>query len=120
MTRAEHPPAFLALALLALLPFGCVVAGSPMGVEYKARTQFESEWSKYRKLAPNKAMAIAGDIHGRYVLGYAHVFPSEASAIEEALSACELRREDRRVVAPCKLFAVNEVRVEPERVTPDD
>jgi hypothetical protein len=89
----------------ALVVSGCISSGSPMGVTFKSRTQFEVEWSAYLEMAPHKAMAIAGDIDSQYVLGYSHAYPTEASAIDEALEACEERRTDRRMEAPCKLYA---------------
>jgi hypothetical protein len=76
-----------------------------MGVTFKSRTQFEAEWSAYLKMAPRKAMAIAGDIDSQYVLGYSYAYVREDSAIEEALEACEERRADRRIDAPCRLYA---------------
>ena len=79
-----------------------------MGVTFKFRTQFEAQWSAYLGMAPQKAMAIAGDIDSQYVLGYSHAYPTEDSAIDEALEACEERRTDRRIEAPCKLYAVDD------------
>ena len=112
MTRFERRCLAFLLLLAAISAGGCRSGASPMGVEFKRRTQFESEWSRYRELEPNKAVAIAGDIEGRYVLGYAHALASEASAIEAALADCERRRADRNLDAPCRLFAVNAERVD--------
>ena len=77
-----------------------------MGVTFKTNTQFTSEWSSYRQMLSHKAMAIAGDVESQYILGYSHAYPTEASAIDEALEACEERRMDRRMEAPCKLYAI--------------
>ena len=76
-----------------------------MGVSFKSRTQFEAQWRAFLGMAPQKAMAIAGDIDSQYVLGYSHAYPTEDSAIDEALEACEERRTDRRMEALCKLYA---------------
>jgi hypothetical protein len=112
MIRVERRGVAFALFFSVMLIGGCQSGVSPMGLEFKRRTQFESEWSKYRELQPNKALAIAGDVQARYVLGYAHELADESSAIEQALADCEQRRADRSLDAPCRLFAVNGERVD--------
>ena len=94
--------------LTAVALLGCTSSGTPMGVAFKSRTQFESEWSKYLDFSPNKAIVIAGEIRGRYVLGYSFAFPTEAGAIEDALSACESRRMDRQILSDCVLYAIDD------------
>lgn len=104
----------LAIAMPLILAAGCMSAGSPMGVTYKNRTQFESEWPRYLLFAPNKALAVGGDVRGKYVLGYAHAYPSEGIAAEAALEECEARRTERRIAAPCRLYARGDSPVELE------
>lgn len=87
---------------------GCVSPDTSMGVDFKRQTQFQSEWEMYLEFAPNKAMAITGDVEGRYVMGYSHLLPTEDMAIAEALEACELRRQDRKVDSPCSLYAIGD------------
>ena len=87
---------------------GCGSSGTPMGVAFKTRTQFEVEWAHFLEFEPDKALAIAGDISGRFVLGYSFGYLTEDSAIEAAMEACELRRVDRRIDDDCTLYAVDD------------
>ena len=92
---------------------GCGSSGTSMGVAFKARTQFEAEWAHFLEFEPNKALAIAGDIGGRFVLGYSFGYLTEDSAIEAAMEACELRRADRRIDDDCRLYAVDDRLIAP-------
>ena len=77
---------------------GCFRSGgSPMGVPLRSTTQFESEWSGYQRLTGLKALAVAGDLRGVYVSGFAWAYPAQEFANDEALENCEERRADRRV-----------------------
>ena len=86
---------------------GCGSSGTPMGVAFKARTQFEVEWAHFLEFEPDKALAIAGDVGSRFVLGYSFGYLTEGSAIEAAMEACELRRAERRIDDDCILYAVD-------------
>lgn len=83
-------------------------ARAPIGIPLPASTRFGREWRNYEKLGPHKALAVAGDPHGRYVSGYAFGRSSKGSSIEMALEACESRRRDRRIEEPCRLYAVGD------------
>ncbi len=101
------------LALLVWLAFGAPLAGcsraaKPIGVEMRSVTRFETEWSRYRALEPRKAIAVAGDVTGLHVSGYAFGLPTDQLAVEAALESCEQRRADRRVAAACTIYAVGE------------
>ena len=85
---------------------------SPIGMPLPETTRFECEWKNYSRLQPNKAIAIAGDRQGVYVAGYAYAQASEVEAVEAALAACEGRRADRRIDAPCRTFAIGQHEVE--------
>jgi hypothetical protein len=104
------------LALLALGPLavaGCMRSGgSPMGVPLRERTQFESQWRSYQRLSGLKALAVAGDLEGVYVSGFAFSYPIQALADDEALETCEQRRTDRRIEDACRLYAIGDERVE--------
>ncbi len=95
-----------ALAIVVLLA-GCS-AKPPMGVALRSRSQFENEWGAYLKMAPSKALAVAGDVTMTHVVGYAHGAASDENAAREAIAACEERRGDRRIEGNCRLYAVNE------------
>ena len=99
--------AVLALFLAATLG-GCLRSGTPMGVALRTQTQFDSEFKRYREMALRKAMAVAGDVGGRYVIGYSHAYPTTDMAIEGALEFCEQRRVDRRIESECRIYAVDD------------
>ncbi len=102
-------PAGAALALfLAVTLGGCLQSGTPMGVALRTQTQFDSEFKRYREMAPRKAMAVAGDVGGSYVIGYSHAYPTTDMAIEDALEFCEQRRVDRRIESECRIYAVDD------------
>jgi len=104
MTRLASLCGALAIALLLA---GCR-AKSPMGVALRSSTQFENEWGNYLKMAPSKALAVAGDVTTTHVVGYAHDAANDELAVREAMAACKQRRDDRRIEGACWLYAVNE------------
>jgi hypothetical protein len=100
-------------AMLLLAAGGCLRSGgSPMGIPLREVTQFESEWSTYKRLRPSKALAVAGDLNGAYVSGFAYAYPMQSLANEEALERCEERRVDRRIERACYLYAAGDDRIE--------
>jgi len=98
-----------ALAACLLAAGGCLRSGgSPMGIPLREVTQFESEWKNFQRLRPLKALAVAGDLNGVYVSGFAYAYPFQALANAEALESCEERRADRRVEQECRLYAIGD------------
>jgi hypothetical protein len=85
--------------------------GSPMGVPLREMTQFDSEWKNYQHLGSMKAIAVAGDLNGVYVSGFAFAYPMQMLANDEALENCEERRVDRRIEGECRLYAIDNDRV---------
>ena len=83
-----------------------------MGVPLRTTTQFESEWRSYQRLTGLKALAVAGDLNGVYVSGFAWGYPIQRLANQEALENCEERRRDRRVEDACRLYATGDDLVE--------
>ena len=77
-----------------------------MGIPLREMTQFESEWKNFQRLRPRKALAVAGDLDGVYVSGFAYAYPIQALANAEALENCDERRADRRIEQECRLYAV--------------
>ena len=77
-----------------------------MGIPLREMTQFESEWKNFQRLRPLKALAVAGDLNGVYVSGFAYAYPIQALANAEALENCDERRADRRIEQECHLYAV--------------
>jgi hypothetical protein len=92
---------------LALAASACGIAGSggPMGIRVRARTRFETEWRRYLERPEAKALAVAGDLRGRYVSGIAHGEDSLEAAARRALARCEVRRAERRIVGACRAYA---------------
>lgn len=99
----------LAVGLLTLA--GCFRSPRPIGVKVREQTRFESEWKGYLKLSPLKSLAVAGDVNGVYVSGFAQASPTRERAVEGALQHCELRRLDRRIADPCRTYAVGDEKV---------
>ena len=82
-----------------------------MGVELRTTTQFEAEWRNYQNLNGLKALAVAGDLEGVYVSGFAWSYPIQDFANDEAMENCEKRRIDRRIEDPCRLYAEGDERL---------
>ena len=98
-----------AIGLLALTSAaGCYTFSSPIGVPLPTTNRFEFEWRHYGRLAPNKSIAVAGDMSGVYVSGYAYRQESEMAAVDAALAACESRRLDKRLESPCRTYAIGD------------
>jgi hypothetical protein len=102
--------------LMALAPVGCGSGGGgAIGIPVNSRTQFESEWSTYLKLSGFKSLAVAGNLDGVYVSGFAHGYLLPQLAVDEALERCEQRRADRRIADPCRTYAIgDEIANEPQ------
>jgi hypothetical protein len=79
-----------------------------MGIPLREMSQFDSEWKNYQCLGSLKALAVAGDLNGVYVSGFAYLYPLQALANDEALENCEERRADRRVEEECRLYAIGD------------
>lgn len=87
---------------------GCFRSGgSPMGVPLRETTQFAAEWRNFQNLAALKALAVAGDLDGVYVSGFAWAYPIQELANDEAMENCEERRADRRIEDSCRLYVVD-------------
>ena len=110
--RTQRPARHAALALALLATAGCYTFSSPIGVPLPTVKRFDSEFRTYSRLHPNKSLAVAGDTADIYVSGYSHRETSETAAVEAALAACEARRRDRRVEAPCRTYAIGDLTVE--------
>jgi hypothetical protein len=101
----------LLLALCVLSLAGCFRSPRPVGVKLREQTRFESEWKGYLRLAPFKSLAVAGDLNGVYVSGFAQLSATRELAVEGALQHCRQRRLDRRIADPCRTYAVGDEKV---------
>ncbi|MCW8126821.1 hypothetical protein [Microbulbifer halophilus] len=62
-------------------------------------------FAKYRGYSAHKALAVAFDYKGAYALGYVFDSPDQDAANDRALAACESRRTESDVEAPCRIYA---------------
>ena len=100
-----------ALGALLLAAGGCLRSGgTPMGIPLREVTRFEADWGFYQRLRERKALAVAGDLGGVYVSGFAYAYPTQSLANGAALERCEERRADRGIEAPCGLYAIGNTR----------
>ena len=96
------------IALIPLLLCACTSEHGPIGLELRTSERFDTEWRNYLKLAPHKSVAFAGDVEGRYVIGYGFEMATRAEAISAAIEDCNLRRADKRIEDPCQIVAVDD------------
>ncbi len=61
--------------------------------------------AKYKRYPEHKALALALDYKGAYVLGYVHDVPGQDTANGKALEACEAQRKKSNVESPCRVYA---------------
>ena len=99
----------LAILAAVILPqAGCRENVRPIGVRLKKTSQFENEMKRYHEFAPHKAIAVAGDVQGAYVIGYAVGADSQEQAIREAFAECQKHRSERRIANDCSLHAIDD------------
>ena len=96
------------IALIPLLLCACTSERGPIGLQLRTSGRFDTEWRDYLKLPPHKSVAFAGDIEGRYVIGYGFEKATRAEAISAAIEDCNLRRADKRIEDPCQIVAVDD------------
>jgi hypothetical protein len=73
-------------------------------------------WREYRDLPAERALAIAGELrHDHWVAGASGGHASRGKAEAQALEECRRRRAQRRMQAPCLLYAVGDEVVWPGR-----
>jgi hypothetical protein len=99
----------LAIAAACTGALGCGPLAAPVGLPLSAKTRFRAEWRAYVELPAAKALVVAGDLEGLYVLGLAYGHVAAEPAIAEAFARCERRRADRRLAAPCVAYAIGDV-----------
>jgi len=106
----SHPAVLV--ALLSPLLCACTSGNGAMGLELRENGRFDSEWRLYLQLASHKSLAFAGDIEGRYVIGYGFDEVTEEAAKFAAIRDCKMRRSDKRIEDECRTVAVDDELVE--------
>jgi hypothetical protein len=96
------------LVSIPLVLCACVSEHGPIGLELRSSGRFDSEWRHYLQLEPHKSLAFAGDVEGRYAIGYGFEGATLAEAMTAAIDDCNLRRADKRIEDPCKIVAVDD------------
>jgi len=95
-------------AFFPLLLCACAREHGPIGLQLRSSGRFDSEWNHYLQLEAHKSLALAGDVEGRYVIGYGFEEATLAEAMTAAIDDCDLRRADKRIEDPCKIVAVDD------------
>jgi len=76
--------------------------------------EFSRLWREYRELPDVRALAIAGELRrDQWVAGVAAGHASREQAEAGALEECRKRRLERRMRAPCLVYAVGDEVVRP-------
>jgi hypothetical protein len=96
------------LVSISLALCACVSEHGPIGLELRSSGRFDSEWSHYLKLETHKSLAFAGDVEGRYAIGYGFEQATLAEAMTAAIEDCNSRRRDKRIEDPCRIVAVDD------------
>lgn len=87
------------------------IAGVTAGCSISFGKAYPNVMARYKKLKPNKALAVAMDADGAYAFGYGHNYSSIKKAKRIALKQCKMANEKYKVYHPCKLYMVNNRKV---------
>ena len=91
----------------ALLATSCA-SESILGTRIPPHRKLDRIWRQYSELAPKRALAIAGDPNRHWVGAAAGGAEAQADASDRALEECRRKRSERRMQAPCLLYAVGD------------
>ena len=71
---------------------------------YVEESKFEQDLIQYRQFKARKAYALAMDDSGEWASGYAHDYPTQEMADEEALLKCNERRLLENIQSKCEIY----------------
>jgi hypothetical protein len=98
--RIAHQRSALCLAAaVATLTLDCA------GARTSHQVGLEGFWNSYESLPQAKALVIAGEPDGVWVAGAAGGEASPEAAEASAMEMCARRRHERRLAAPCRIYA---------------
>jgi len=102
------------LSVLLCLP---ILAGSCASLRTLPKHRdLQPMWSDYQKLPDSRALVVAGELRrNQWVAGASGGHSSVEDAIDEAMKECLARRSQRRIQAPCLVYAQGEEVVWPHR-----
>jgi len=87
----------------------CVLLLSACASSSPAHRELAPIWRDYRALPAERALAIAGELrHDQWVAGASGGHASRDDAEAAALAECSRRRAQRRMQAPCVLYAIGD------------
>ena len=93
------------LLLTASLPLLACAASGP-----QPHRGIEGLWRQFVQLPPKRALALAGNPERVWVAGAVGGLETQTEASTSALAECRRKRRERRMQAPCILYAVgNEI-----------
>lgn len=93
--RSLWPP-----VLAALLASACTGASRP------PHPGMNAFWREYSAMPPYRALAVAGDPDSHWVGAASSSAATQIEAEQGALAECRRKRAQRRMQAPCRLYAV--------------
>lgn len=91
----------------ALLAASCANE-SILGTRIPPHPKLDRIWAQYSGLPPKRALAIAGDPNRNWVGAAAGGAEAQADASDRALEECRRKRLQRRMLAPCLLYAAGD------------
>jgi len=97
-----------ALCAAALVLTACTGGVRTPGRDSRPHRGLESLWRDYQALPRERALAIAGDPDGLWVAGAAGGEANRRDAERRALEQCGIRRLERRLLVPCRLYATGD------------
>jgi hypothetical protein len=96
----------LLLSACAMALVACARSSSPPPPPHR---ELAPIWREYRELKAERALAIAGELrHDHWVAGASGGHATRGEAEARALVECRRRRAQRRMQAPCLLYAVGD------------
>ena len=88
------------MATASLLALACTAPGA------RPHKGISGLWREFAQLSPKRALALAGHPDLAWVGAAVGGFASQIEASDAALAECRRKRRERRMQAPCLLYAV--------------
>jgi hypothetical protein len=102
--RPSRALASLALGLAALALGACRLPPT----QTQPHESLTAIWHQYQQLPTRRALALAGNPDRAWVAAMAGGATEQQDAVDVALERCRQKRHERRMQAPCLLYAVDD------------